>query len=331
MIVENATIQLNSKSSSNIKEKTVIENSFKQQLHSLNETHNLDEESLQKIYAFRTLVARFVVESLIDNLLGKNKENKKQTTHFNLPINPDSLIDQHNKQKFASQTIQTTFRMESLHEYTKNDSLTFHTKAKIQTNEKELEFDLNIHYSTSFQEIIQEKLEVEKLIYIDPLVIQYDLSQERFDILSSSIEFYFDIDNDGNDEILNFLNKGSGFLSLDKNENGKIDNGSELFGPNTNDGFEELSLYDKDKNNWIDQNDPIFDKLRVWTKDENGNNSLIALSQAKVGAIYLQDIPSNFMYRKDIQSNLASLQSSSIFISNDHKIGLVNAINYLKN
>lgn len=328
MIVENATIQLNSKSSSNTKEKTIVESSFKQQLHSLNETHNLDEESIQKVYAFRTLVARFVVESLIDNLLGKKSSNKK--SNVQLPINTDSLIDQHNKQKFASQTIQTTFSMQSLHEYTKNDSLTFQTKATIQTNEKTIQIDLNIHYSTSFQEIIKEKLEVEKLIYIDPLVIQYDLSQEHFDILNSSMEFYFDIDNDGNEEILNFVQKGSGFLSLDKNENGKIDNGSELFGPSSNDGFEELGLYDEDKNNWIDQNDPIFNKLRIWTKDENGNDSLLALSQANVGAIYLQDIPSNFIYRKDIQSNLASLHSSSIFLSNDHKIGLVNAINYLK-
>lgn len=329
MVVENANIQLHSKSSSSIKEKRVIENSFKQQLHSINELHNQDEESLHKVYAFRTLVARFVVESLIDNLLGKKSPNKKSS--LQLPINTDSLIDQHNKQKFASHTIQTTFSMQTLQEYTTTDTITFQTKAKIQTNEKELEIDLNINYSKSFQEIFKEKLEVEQLIYIDPLVIQYDLSQEHFDILNSSMQFNFDIDNDGNEEILSLLQKGSGFLSLDKNENGRIDNGSELFGPSSNDGFNELSLYDEDKNNWIDQNDPIFNRLRVWLKDSNGTDSLVALGQVGVGAIYLQDIPSSFMYRKDIQSNLASLQSSSIFLSNDHKIGLINAINYLKN
>ena len=45
--------------------------------------------------------------------------------------------------------------------------------------------------------------------------------------------------------------------------------------------------YDKDENGWIDEADEIFQKLRIWTKDENGNDKLLTLSEAGVGAIYL--------------------------------------------
>lgn len=57
--------------------------------------------------------------------------------------------------------------------------------------------------------------------------------------------------------------RGSGFLALDRNQNGVVDDGSELFGTQSGDGFAHLALYDQDSNGWIDANDPVFDKLRI--------------------------------------------------------------------
>ena len=77
----------------------------------------------------------------------------------------------------------------------------------------------------------------------------------------------FDIDADGEEESISYLQGGSGYLALDKNGDGVINDGSELFGTKSGDGFADLAEYDADGNGWIDENDPIFDKLLIWAKD----------------------------------------------------------------
>jgi hypothetical protein len=43
------------------------------------------------------------------------------------------------------------------------------------------------------------------------------------------------------------LNTGSGYLTLD----GNINNGSELFGPSSSQGFAELALFNENNNHFI--------------------------------------------------------------------------------
>lgn len=60
------------------------------------------------------------------------------------------------------------------------------------------------------------------------------------------------------------------FLALDRNRNGKIDGGRELFGDINKfpDGFKNLAIYDLNKDGVIDEKDPIFNKLLLW-RDKN--------------------------------------------------------------
>ncbi len=76
----------------------------------------------------------------------------------------------------------------------------------------------------------------------------------------------FDLDGNGKIEEIYFPAKGSGFLAIDLNEDGIINNGFELFGPATANGFEELAKYDEDSNRWIDESNSIFLKLKIWVK-----------------------------------------------------------------
>jgi hypothetical protein len=48
-----------------------------------------------------------------------------------------------------------------------------------------------------------------------------------------------------------------------KIKDGRVNDGRELFGPRTGDGFAELAAYDDDGNNWIDENDGIHDNLSI--------------------------------------------------------------------
>ena len=62
----------------------------------------------------------------------------------------------------------------------------------------------------------------------DPLVV--DLENDGFDMLNSENGVHFDLDGDILKEKTTWISKKDGFLSIDLNDNGKIDNGAELFG-----------------------------------------------------------------------------------------------------
>nr|WP_319490182.1 hypothetical protein [uncultured Desulfobacter sp.] len=124
---------------------------------------------------------------------------------------------------------------------------------------------------------------------VDPLVIQTDAGAPMF----SGGQFSFDLDSDGTEEDLSLPGEGWAFLCLDKNQDGQINDGSELFGPTTNQGFAELAAYDLDRNLWIDENDEIFDQLTLWEQGDEGM-TLTRIKDAGIGAIYLAGVPSQF-------------------------------------
>ena len=231
-----------------------------------------------------------------------------------------------NKSEELVQIEETTFR--HLKEYHQKSSVEYNTQAFIKTNRGQINIDLNLSFSQEFYEKHETIVEKTKTIYLDPLVINYDSNLSSFDNISSTMKFEFDLNSDGINELIPQLKEGSGFLALDKDKNGVIDNGNELFGANTGDGFEELRNYDEDNNNWIDENDSIFDNLLIWEKNENGDNSLVSLGQTGIGAIYLSAVDSGFTYSSNIQDDYARLKQSSFYVKEDGKAGLVTSVDF---
>ena len=112
---------------------------------------------------------------------------------------------------------------------------------------------------------------------------------------------------------LNFLKKRSGYLAFDQNNNNKIDNGNELFGVKSGDGFADLAKYDEDKNGWIDSNDTIFKSLRFWSPSEN-SDSVKTLEEVGIGAISLQSIKTDFISKEDINTPTAYYKEASVAV-----------------
>jgi hypothetical protein len=131
---------------------------------------------------------------------------------------------------------------------------------------------------------------VRSIYAIDPLVLNFDENISIFD----DTFFTFDLDGDGSCEELSGLGSGCGFLALDRNGDGVISDGLELFGPATDNGFAELAELDNDGNSWIDENDPIFDDLFVWMGAGGENESLVSLRDAGVGAISVAHLGTQF-------------------------------------
>lgn len=101
----------------------------------------------------------------------------------------------------------------------------------------------------------------------DPLVLDMDLSGVSLTALSAS-NAYFDLDSNGFAERVGWVAPREGLLALDVNRNGRIDNGSELFGNATQNGFEVLARYDDNRDGRIDSNDAVWNSLLVW-RDAN--------------------------------------------------------------
>ncbi len=156
----------------------------------------------------------------------------------------------------------------------------------------------------------------------DPLVINFDGDAAAL----SDFTFHFDLDRDGNTEQLRFVTPGGGFLAVDHNNDGFINDGGELFGALTGDGFAELRRYDDDGNGWIDEQDELYDRLRIWSVDEEGRQHLLALGQKGIGAIYLGHVSSPFSL-KDGQNNLqGQVRTTGVFLFENGSAGTIQQI-----
>ncbi len=192
------------------------------------------------------------------------------------------------------------------------ENTAFQSTGVVQTSDgRSLNFNVEVQLGRSLsQKIDSLSAETYTRVLTDPLVINMDTNATSI----SDQKFKFDIDSDGKEDEISFVGKGSGFLAIDKNEDGKINDGSELFGTKSGDGFGDLAEYDEDKNGWIDENDEVFNKLKVWVKDEKGNDKLLNLKEADVGAIYLGNVDTEFSYKDTLGQTDAVLRKIGIYL-----------------
>jgi len=205
-------------------------------------------------------------------------------------------------------------------EYSCKESLNVSMKGCVQSGSQKINLDMNLSFSSEFTQTYS----IDKTMFYDPLVINYDSELPELD----SKTFDFDIDMNGESDQISMLKKGSGFLALDRDENGKIDDGYELFGTQNGNGFLDLKRYDDDSNGWIDENDEIFDKLRIWSKNED-EDTLVALGEKGIGALYLGYAKGNFDLKNENEV-LGRVKSNGLFLNEDGTSGLLTQIDFAK-
>ena len=151
----------------------------------------------------------------------------------------------------------------------------------------------------------------------DPLVVNFGGAPARL----TEAKVAFDLNSDGNPENISFVAGGSGFLVLDGNGDGKVNDGRELFGPQTGNGFAELASQDADRNGWIDESDPVFAKLRIWTQD-----GLYTLAQKGIGAIATSSAQTPFAIKDDANNLQGNVRSSGIYLSESGTAGTIQQV-----
>lgn len=186
---------------------------------------------------------------------------------------------------------------------------------------REISFSLDLGLSRLYASIEREYFNLEAAL-TDPLVINFQGGLPGL----SDTTFTFDINNDGQKELIYAASSGSGFLALDLNNDGKINNGTELFGPASGNGFGELAGYDSDRNGWIDENDEIFNRLSIWVRDDQGRDKMITLREAGVGALSLSAVSSPFSLTDNENRLKGRVQSTGIYLSEEGRVGAMQQI-----
>ena len=145
---------------------------------------------------------------------------------------------------YAQPRQMNTIEITAMEEYSfeETETMDFSTQGTVLTADgREISFNMDVSMSRSFSEYY--KIEsTEYLAMCDPLVINLD-----DDVIGlSDQKFFFDLNMDGVKEEISTLENGNAFLALDKNNDGKINDGSELFGAASGNGFADLAQYDED-------------------------------------------------------------------------------------
>jgi Ca2+-binding RTX toxin-like protein len=130
---------------------------------------------------------------------------------------------------------------------------------------------------------------------VSPVVI--DMNGDGVKTSAKGQHVYFDHDGNGFAENTGWVDSHDALLVLDRNQNGQIDDGRELFGSNTllasgkkaKNGFEALAEFDENHDGVIDAADSVWSKLQLWQdKNQNGvvdEGELSALSASQIKAI----------------------------------------------
>lgn len=209
--------------------------------------------------------------------------------------------------------------------YSESEQTTFSASGVVRTADgREVAFKLDLAMSRSYYEETNVSLRLGDAArqQKDPLVLNFSGSAAQL----VDQRFSFDIDADGSADSINLLAAGSAFLAFDRNGDGRINDGSELFGTRSGDGFADLAAFDGDGNGWIDEADAAYAQLRVWTPEADGGGALRTLQEADVGAISLARIATPFAIRDAANESLGQIRSSGIFLQESGGAGTIQQV-----
>jgi hypothetical protein len=157
-----------------------------------------------------------------------------------------------------------------------------------------------------------KEYEIESIAFRDTPLILDTNGNGKMDLTNSADGVQFDINGDGTKEQVAWTKGGEdsdSFLTLDRDGDGQITSGKELFGDQhgSTDGYSELRKFDENADGVIDKNDAVYQTLTMW-KDVNHDGvsqkeELLSLEKAGVESI-----------------NLSATQSDDKVFNNDLKL-----------
>lgn len=207
-------------------------------------------------------------------------------------------------------------------EYSESEHATFSAAGVVRTADgRQIDFRIDTSMSRSFSASVSASFRAGDALLKDPLMLDFAGPAGQL----SDLRFAFDLDADGTQEQVP-LAGGRGLLAFDRNGNGRVDDGRELFGPTTGQGFDELARLDDDGNGWLDEADAAFAHLYLWRPDASGVGTLQTMAGAQVGAFWLGRVDTPFSLRNADNEVLGEMRASSVYLREDGTAGTVSQV-----
>lgn len=314
-------------------EESEISASMKQYLNRFQSTQSIKNNLLSEKMRNLDKIRRESINYLLNILFNKDSRvssakssSLPEDNASNSPINL-LLSDSSDLQLLDSSQISSSVadggQYSTFYSYYEEETTHFDSIGIVKTSDgREISFHINLTMSREFSQTASELVEFGTPRLYDPLVINLEGSMPTL----TDQKFFFDLDADGTKEEISSLGKGSGYLALDKNNDGTINDGGELFGTTSQNGFVDLAAYDEDGNGWIDEADSIFNKLRIWTKDAQGNDILYTLKDSGVGAIYLGYEDTKFSLKDSMNTTKGVIQKTGLFLYENGNTGTLSQL-----
>ncbi|SHN14549.1 calcium-binding protein, partial [Rhizobacter sp. OV335] len=166
----------------------------------------------------------------------------------------------------------------------------------------------------------------------DPLAFDLD-HNGKIDTIPKTHGVNFDLDNSGFAERTSWIGSSDAMLVLDRNGNGAIDGGAELFGTETTlangslarNGFEALAEFDRNTDGVIDASDEIFGDLRLW-QDANSDGVANAGELKTLAELNVSSIDVSYNTQPFTDANNVQHREIGAFRYGDGSTGLTNTL-----
>lgn len=313
----NPNVNANNNASPNLKPNNSVNNT---QTEAVEEEAKLSPELLKMKQAIESLMAWMSGRTVKIELFSEaDMQPKTATTLAASPSSPAPT----NSQNTAPSAPDWGMIYEEQQRYAEMESLSVGIQGAVTTADgRAINFDLSLALSRSYYSESNLSIRAGAALK-DPLVINFGGQPAQLSL--NKIEFDL-VSQEAGMESIRQLNEGSGYLALDRNGNGTIDDGSELFGPNSGNGFADLALLDEDGNGWIDEADSTFAQLQIWQPNADGSQSLTGLAKLGIGALYTQGIEAPFDYKSADNQLQGQLRQAGVFLFEEGKAGSLQQI-----
>lgn len=308
---ENANKNANENANANLLRRFVQNNNAVQ-------NNEIDAPEDPKLLLIRAIIEAITGKSI--KFVGESAANQSDKANSTTPTmaNLANIANANGGEVIAVSSGNTAFglRYNSNEVIKENETTNFSASGIIKTADgKEIQFQCDLSMQRSFY--MDNSTEIfmgastDRKSLCDPLIINFAGTAAEL----KNTTFAFDLNADGSAENIQELAAGSAFLVLDKNKDGKINNGNEMFGTQSGDGFADLSVYDEDGNGWIDENDSVYNSLGVWNNSAYGGK-IRSLKEAGIGAIYLQNANTEFSIKDKTTNELqGQIRKTGIFLN----------------
>lgn len=264
-----------------------------------------------------------LLQNLITRMLEAISGTRQETTRFSENLFGDGTVaDPETSASATGRGMRIEWSSELTESMREHEATGFSAGGSIRTADgRDVEFTLGLAMCRDYS-CVRTQRQSGSVELRDPLVLNFDGSAAQL----TGQRFAFDLDADGVDEQIPGLAAGSAWLAFDRNADGRINDGSELFGTRSGNGFADLACLDDDGNGWVDEADSAFSSLCLWQCGEDGSGALSALAERNVGALYLGSAETPFALTDSENARLGYIRASGVYLREDGNVGTMQQV-----